>query len=75
VENLTSTIHKATKSLNKMEVFTIDLILNLMLHLVILTHMTTRNSESTDSSILNFLHTNAPVCDFKISLKGLDHQQ
>ena len=75
MENLTSTIHKATKSLNKMEVFTIDLTLNLMLPLVILTHMTTRNSESTDSSILNLLHTNAPVCDFEIPLKSLDYQQ
>ena len=46
-----------------------------MLPLVILTHMTTRNSKSTDSSILNLLHTNAPVCDFEIPLKSLDHQQ
>ena len=34
-----------------MEVFTIDLTLNLMLPLVVLTHVTTRSSESMDSSI------------------------
>ena len=50
-----------------MEVFTIDFSLNLMLHLVVLTHVTTRNSESTDSSILNLLHINTLVYDFEIS--------
>ena len=46
-----------------MEVFTINLTLNLLLSHVVLTHMTTRNSESTDFSIMNLLHTNAPICD------------
>ena len=55
---------------NRMEVFTIDLILNLMLPLVILTHVTIRNSKSTDSSILNLLHTNDPVCVFEISTQS-----
>ena len=50
-----------------MEVFTIDLTLNLKLPLVVLTHVTTRSSKSTDSSIMNLLHTNTPVCDFEIS--------
>ena len=50
-----------------MEVFTIDLTLNLLLPLVVLTYVTTCSSESTDSSIMNLLHTNTPVCDFEIS--------
>ena len=58
-----------------MEVFTIDLTLNLMLPLVVLTHVITRSFEFTDSSILNLLHTNAAVCDFEIPLKVLDYQQ
>ena len=58
-----------------MEVFTIDLTLNLMLPLVVLTHVITRSFEFTDSSILNLLHTNAVVCDFAIPLKVLDYQQ
>ena len=55
---------------NRMEVFTINLTLNIMLPLVILTHVTIRNFESVDSSILNLLHTNDPVCDFKISIQS-----
>ena len=58
-----------------MEVFTIDLTLNLMLPLVVLTHATTRISKSTDSSILNLLNTNTPIFDYEIPLKSLDHQQ
>ena len=38
-----------------------------MLPLVVLTHVTTPNSESTDSSIMNLLHTNTLVCDFENS--------
>ena len=53
-----------------MEIFTIDLTLNLLLSLVVLTHMTTCSSESMDSSILNLLHTNTHVYDFVIPLKG-----
>ena len=53
-----------------MEIFTIDLTLNLLLSLVVLTHMTTCSSESMDSSILNLLHTNTHVCDFEIPLKS-----
>ena len=52
-----------------MKVFTIDLTLNLLLPLVVLTHTTTCSFESTDSSILNLLHTNTHVCNFKIPLK------
>ena len=52
---------------NRMEVFTIDLTLNLLLPYVVLTHVTTRNSESTDTSIMNMLHTNTSVCDFENS--------
>ena len=53
-----------------MEVFIINLTLNLLLPLVILTHMTTCNSEFIDSSILNLLHTNTHTYNFKIPLKG-----
>ena len=53
-----------------MEVFTIDLTLNLMLPLVVLTHVTTCSSESTDFSILNLLHTNDPIYDFEISTQS-----
>ena len=52
-----------------MKVFTIDLTLNLLLTLVVLTHTTTCSFESMDSSILNLLHTNTQVCNFKIPLK------
>ena len=48
---------------NRMKVFTINLTLNLLLPFVVLTQVTTRNSKSIDSSILNLLHTNAPVVD------------
>jgi len=65
---------QGTNSLNRMKVFTIDLTLNLMLSLVVLTLVTTRSFEFTDSSILNLLHTNAAVCDFEIPLNVLDHQ-
>ena len=47
-----------------MEVFTIDLTLNLVLPLVVLTHMITHNFESMVSSIMNMLYTNTPVYDF-----------
>ena len=50
-----------------MEVFTINLTLNLLLPHVVLTHVTTCNFESTDSSIMNLLHTNMPVCDSESS--------
>ena len=53
-----------------MEVFTIDLTLNLMLPLVVLIHVTTQSFKSIDSSILNLLHTNDPVCDFEISTQS-----
>ena len=48
---------------NRMKVFTINLTLNLLLPFVVLTQVTTRNSKSIDSSIMNLLHTNAPVVD------------
>ena len=57
-----------------MEVFTIDVSLNLILPLVVLNRVTTYSAESMNSSILNFLNTNTPVCDFEIPLKALDHQ-
>ena len=50
--------------------FTINFSLFVKLPLVELTHMTTCNSESTDSSILNLLNTNTHICDFEIPLKG-----
>ena len=52
-----------------MEVFTIDLSLNLMLTLVVLIHVTIRSSESTDSSILICCTQIPPVYDSKIPLK------
>ena len=55
---------------DRMKVFTIDLTLNLLLPLVVLTHTTTCSSESMDSFILNLLHTNTHVYDFVIPLKG-----
>ena len=48
---------------NRMKVFTINLTLNLLLPFVVLTQVTTRNSKSIDSSIMNLLHTNAPIVD------------
>ena len=48
-------------------VYSIDLTLILLLPHVVLTHMTTRNSEFMDSSIMNLLHTNTPICDSKTS--------
>ena len=48
-----------------MEVFTIELTLNLLLSHVVLTHMTTCSSESTQT--LKFVTLRTP-------LKGLDHQ-
>ena len=60
-------MHKATNPLNRMEVFTIDFSLNLMQPFIILTHVTTCNSEFMDFSILNLLHINTLVCDFEIS--------
>ena len=44
---------QSNNSINRMEVCTIDLILNLLLPYVVLTHVTTYNSEFTDSFILN----------------------
>ena len=55
---------------DRMKVFTIDVTLNLLLPLVVLTHTTMCNVKSMDSSILNLLHTNTHVCDFEIPLKG-----
>ena len=46
-----------------MEVFTINLNLNLLLPHIVLTHVTTYSSESMNSSIMNLLHTNTPACD------------
>jgi len=50
-----------------MEVFKIDLNLNLLLPHVVLSHVITRGSKSIDSSVMNQLHTNTLVCDFKSS--------
>ena len=50
-----------------MEVYSIDLTLILLLPHVVLNHMTTHSSEFMDSSIMNLLHTNTPVCDSKTS--------
>ena len=50
-----------------MKGFTINLTLNLLLPLVINTHMTTCSFKSTDSSIMNKLHTNTTVRDSKNS--------
>ena len=55
-----------------MEVYTIDLTLNLLLTHVILTHETIRSSKSMASSSMKLLYTNAHVCDFETPLKGLD---
>ena len=43
---------------------------NLKLPLVELTHLITCNFESTDSFILNLLHTNTHICDFEIPFKS-----
>ena len=59
-----------------MEVFTINLNLNLPLPHIVLTHVTTCNSESMNSSIMNLLHTNTPTCDsenFTQTFKSLAH--
>ena len=57
---------------NRIEVYTINLTLNLLLPHVILIGMTTHSSKFTDSSTMKMLHTSAPVCDFESPLKGLD---
>ena len=57
-----------------MDVYAINLTLNLLLSYVVLTHVTTRSSESTDSFIVKLLHINAPICDFETLLTGLDYQ-
>ena len=57
-----------------MEVYTIDLTLNLLLPHVVLTHVTTCSFESTNSLIVKLLHTNTPFCHFETLLKGLDYQ-
>ena len=56
-----------------MKVFTINLTLNLLLPHVVLTSITIRNSESTDSSIMKLLHTNTPVRDFEISTQWISN--
>ena len=56
-----------------MKVFTIDFSLNLMLPLVILTQVTTL-LRIHGLFYLTLLHINTLVCDFEISLKGLDYQ-
>ena len=50
-----------------MKVFTIDLTLNLLRSHVVPIYVTTHNSKSMDSSIMNLLHTNALVCDIEVS--------
>ena len=57
-----------------MKIYTIDLTVNLLLLLVVLTHVTICNSESTSPSIVKLLHTNTHVCDFETPLKGSNHQ-
>ena len=52
-----------------MEVFTIDLTLNLLLPFVVFTYMTTHSSESMDSSIINLLHINTLVYESKTTLE------
>ena len=49
-----------------MEVCTIDLTLNLLLPHVVLTHVSIRRFESTNSSTMKLLHTNSLICDFEI---------
>ena len=51
-----------------MKVFTIDLSLNLLLSLAVLAHVTTCNSKSTYSSIMNLLHTSIPICDSELDV-------
>ena len=50
-----------------MEVYIIDLAINLLLPHVVLTLMTTYCSKSTDSFTMKLLHTNTLVCDFQNS--------
>ena len=57
---------------NRMEVYTINLTLNLLLPNVVFTHITTHSTKSKDSSIVKLLHTKTLVCDFETPLKGLD---
>ena len=52
---------------NRIEVYTIDLILNLLLRYVVLTSVTTRSFKSTNSSIVKLLHRNILVYDSEIS--------
>ena len=47
-----------------------DLTLNLLLRHIVLTHMITHSSESTNSSVVKLLHINTPICDFETPLKG-----
>ena len=52
---------------NRIEVYTINLTLNLLLPNVVLTHVTICSSKSTDFYTVKMLHTNSPICDFQIS--------
>ena len=58
-----------------MEVFTIDLSLNLMLTLVVLIHVTIRNSEFTDSYILICCTQIPPFMTLRSHSNLLGHQQ
>ena len=53
--------------MNRIKVYIIDLTLNLLLPHVVLTGMTTHNSESTNFYTVKLLHTNSHICDSKIS--------
>ena len=57
-----------------MKIHTIDLTVNLLLLLVVLTHVTICSFEFTGPSIVKLLQTNTHVCDFETPLKGSNHQ-
>ena len=55
--------------MNRIEVYAIDLTINRLLSHIVLTNVTSRNSESTNSSILDFIECELPTHDFKHPLE------
>lgn len=57
--------------MNRIKVYAIDLTINLLLPHILLTNVTPRNSESTNSSILDFIECELLTHDFKHPLEDL----
>jgi len=51
--------------MNRIEVYAIDITINLLLPHIVVTNVTPHSSESTNSSILDFIEGELPPHDFK----------